>query len=176
MTIDEASSRLQSLLAFYDSLKYLSDIIQTARNTENLTKERDIAAKKTYDNLRAAQEALAVYQSQSDNIRADLATKLANEQRNYEATSTSLAISLAEANEKLEAVQTQLAAQEAQLNNIVETQTTAFIAEQHRLQAEAQDATGLLMSNLNKAVKEKQAQLEAITKSIDKIRSLTAGL
>lgn len=176
MELDEASSRLQSFVAFYDGLKYLAEVLEVARNTNNLAKERTAAAKKADADLKKAQEEFAAYTGQTEVARKELAAKLAAEQNAYTTTSLLMDTRIREATDKLGAIEALLASKNTELNNIAEAGTNTFVQEQRRRQAEIENETNLAMAQLDKQLREKQAQLDGVTKALDKIKLLTGGL
>lgn len=80
MTLEEAATRLHSMLGFFNGLKALEEIIETARsvdNIQNLAAERMAAAEKARGEMDAAKKALFDFRTAADGEMADVKSKIA---------------------------------------------------------------------------------------------------
>lgn len=154
MQLEEAASRLQVLTNFFNGLKYLEEVVDTARAADQLMKERNALAAQAGKELASVQEKLA-----SEKAEASAAiAKLKDQQKRLESTYAAKSSELEDA----------FAARSAEVAN----ELTA--AKQRINEAHAEYDAFVLQSNDQKALI--QADIDKLEKALTTLKSKVGGM
>lgn len=154
MQLEEAASRIRTLINFYDGLKHLEEVLEAARVADQLQKERNALAAQAGKELDAVQAKLAAAKDEHGTAIAKLKDQQKRLESNYAEKSRELEDSFATRSGEL--------AEEL-------TRTKQLINEAH-----AEYDAFILQSNDQKALI--QADIDKLEKALSNLKSKVGGM